>query len=200
MEKYFNRYPHNQEKAIEHYHLNIELSEWFYPCLSIFDVSFRNNLNRELSLEFVEEWFLKFESIPGLRNLKTNINTVQRHIVNRNEIITPNKVVAELTLGFWVRLLNAEYELMLWKPLRKAFPNLKKEQRQRNNISAPINKIRNFRNRVFHHEPIAWNFENLEKIHFDLLEVMFWLNTDLPNIAKRHDRIPQLLQKAKGKL
>ncbi len=37
------------------------------------------------------------------------------------EVITPSKIVAELTLGFWVSLLNAEYERILWKDLRRPF-------------------------------------------------------------------------------
>jgi len=111
MEKYFKRYPDNESKAIEHYHSNIELSESFYSVLSIFEVALRNCLNRELTEYFgTEDWYLKVESVPGLRNLKNSINTAKKHIANRNENISANKVVAELTLGFWVRLLNAEYE------------------------------------------------------------------------------------------
>ncbi len=200
MEKYFNKYPNNDEKAIAHYHLNIELSESFYSCLSMFEVALRNSLNRELTEKYGPDWFLNLESIPELNNLKGNIDTAKRHISSRNENITTNKIVAELTLGFWVRLLNAEYELILWKPLRKAFPFLEKNQRQRNKVSAPINKIRSFRNRVFHHEPISWNLEKLEEIHSSILEVMKWLNNDLPKIAKEYDRVPKLIKKAKEKL
>lgn len=190
MEKYFVKYPDNEQNAIAHYHLNITLSEGFYPCLTMFEVALRNSLNRELNESFGNDWYLRFESIPGLRNLKNNINTAKKQIAKRDETITGNKIVAELTLGFWVRLLNAEYERILWKPLRKAFPYLEKKQRQRNKVSAPINKIRNFRNRIFHHEPISWNINGLEEIHDTILKVMRWLNADLPNIVKNYDRIP----------
>lgn len=200
MEKYFNKYPNNDDKAIAHYHLNIELSESFYSCLSMFEVAFRNSLNRELTEKFGVDWYLKLESISTLKNLKGNINTAKNRISSRNESITVNKVIAELSLGFWVRLLNAEYELILWKPLRKAFPFLEKSQRQRNNVSAPVNKIRNFRNRVFHHEPISWNLYKLEEIHNTILEVMKWLNKDLPKIAKEFDRVSELIKKARKEL
>lgn len=200
MEKYFKRYPNDEDKAIIHYHLNIELSESFYSCLSIFEVALRNSLNRELSNKYGEEWYLKFGSISGLKNLKNNINVAKKHILNRNENITSNKVIAELTLGFWVRLLNAEYELLLWKSLRKAFPHIEKRKRQRNNISAPINKIRNFRNRVFHHEPISWNLEKLEEVHNMIFEVMGWLNKDLPTVAEKYDKVSKIIDKAKDEI
>jgi len=201
MEKYFKRYPDNESKAIEHYHLNIELSESFYSVLSIFEVALRNSLNRELTEYFeTEYWYLKIESVPGLRNLKNSINTAKKHIANRNENISANKVVAELTLGFWVRLLNAEYERVLWKPLRKAFPYVEKKQRQRNKISAPVNKIRDFRNRIFHHEPVSWDLKKLEETHNTIIMVMGWLNKDLPEITKRHDRAIKTIEKTKSKL
>lgn len=49
-----------------------------------------------------------------------------KQIVGRHESITPAKIVAELTLGFWVSLLNSEYERLLWKDLRRAFPYMPK--------------------------------------------------------------------------
>lgn len=194
MEKYFNHYPNDNEKAIKHYKSNIELSESFYSVLSMFEVSLRNSLNRELTEYFgTTDWYLRIYSENGLRNLRNSINLAERHIINSNEIVTANKVIAELTLGFWVRLLNAEYERVLWKPLRKAFPFLEKSQRQRNNVSAPINKIRDFRNRVFHHEPISWNLNKLEETHQRIIMVMSWINEDLPDIANEIDRVPAVL-------
>src|SRR5690606_6041710 len=187
-------YPNDEEKAILHYKTNIELSEAFYAVLSMYEVAFRNSLNRELTEYFgTVDWYLKIASITGLKNLNGSIQTAQKHIANRNETITANKVIAELTMGFWVRLFNAEYELILWKPLRKAFPYLEKSQRQRNNVSAPINKIRDFRNRVFHHEPISWNLERLEETHTRILTVMSWINKDLPEIAQKIDRVPEVI-------
>ena len=100
-------------------------------------------------------------------------------------------------MGFWVGIFNAEYELILWKPLRKAFPYLEKIQRQRNNVSATINKIRDFRNRVFHHEPISWNLVRLAETHERIIKIMGWLNEDLPMIAKEIDRVPQVINNAR---
>jgi hypothetical protein len=83
--------------------------------------------------------------------------------------------------------------------LRKAFPYLEKQQRQRNNVSAPINKIRDFRNRVFHHEPISWNLNRLEETHTRILTVMKWINKDLPEIAKKIDRVPKVIITVKAR-
>jgi len=44
MSKYFTAHPNNGIKAITHYHCNIEISESFYPILSILEVAFRNSV------------------------------------------------------------------------------------------------------------------------------------------------------------
>ncbi len=201
MQRYFDQYQNDEEKAILHYKSNIELSESFYSVLSMFEIALRNSFNRELTDHFgTTDWYLIIDSVNGLRNLRNSLRTAKKHIANRNEDITANKVVAELTLSFWVRLLNAEYERILWKPLRKSFPHIAKSDRQRNNVSAPINKIRDFRNRVFHHEPISWRLDKLEETHNSILTVIGWINKDLPSIANTIDRVPQVITTVRERL
>ena len=197
MEKYFNHYKNDEEKALEHYKINVELSQSFYSVLSMFEVALRNSLNRELTAHFkTSEWYLEIKKDNEFRKLSPTIAIAISHIEKRNEKITGHKVVAELTLGFWVRLLNAEYEKVLWKPLRYAFPNLEKKERKRNNVSAPINHIRNFRNRVFHHEPISWRLDKLKDTHNQIIRVMGWIDKDLPQLVESIDKVADTLLKA----
>lgn len=197
MEKYFREY-YTEQLAIEYYHANIKISESLYSILSLFEVALRNSLNRELTDLFgTKEWYERIPTTPGLADLNGNISIAKRQISKRNETITADKVVAELTLGFWVRLLNSEYELILWKHLRRAFPFMEKRSRKRKNVSAPINKIRDFRNRVFHHEPISWNIDRVENLRQQILMVIRWINKDLPLIAEKLDRSLEVIQDEK---
>lgn len=194
MSRYFHLHENNEQQALDHYHLNIQLSESFYTILSLFEVALRNSMNRELTAYFrTEDWYLRLPNTPGLKDLNHAIIIASRQITKRNELITADKIIPELTLGFWVRLLNAEYERILWKALKRSFPHLEKRNRQRRNVSAPINRIRNFRNRVFHFEPIAWNMEQLTHIHSQILLILSWINKDLPQLAAPFDRVPSLL-------
>jgi hypothetical protein len=85
MQKYFENYPNDEEKAIAHYLYNIELSQSFYSTLSMFEVALRNSLNKQLTIHFgTQEWYLKIDSVNGLRNLRHSINTAKKHILNRN--------------------------------------------------------------------------------------------------------------------
>lgn len=191
MERYFSLYPTNDKKAINHYKCNLLLSESLYISLSVLEVTLRNALNRELvAMAGREDWYAIFPSTPGLRSLNKYITEASKHIIDRKEHITSSKIVAELTLGFWVSLLNSEYEKILWKSLRKAFPYLPKKDRKRKNVSTPLNTFRKFRNRIFHHESICWNLKRVEEIHDEILQVIGWMNKNLPQWVETIEHFP----------
>ena len=196
--KFYEAYPDNEQKALAHYRCNILISESFYPSLSILEVALRNAINKQLTLFFDHtEWYTHLSTTPGLSSLLPAINTAQRHITSRGEIISASKIVAELSLGFWVTLFNKEYELILWKPLRKAFPNMPKALRQRKNVSAPLNNFRLIRNRIFHNEPICWNLSVLHDKHNQIIELLKWLDPELPDWLIKIDRFDEVLTEIK---
>lgn len=109
MERYFNLYPGDEARAVLHYRCNLELAEAFYTSLSVFEVTLRNALCRELeTMTGRPDWYAVFPTTPGLTRLNYYITQASKQIAGRHESITPSKIVAELTLGFWVSLLNSE--------------------------------------------------------------------------------------------
>ena len=194
-------YPDNEDKAIKHYQSNLQLTEAFYTSLSVLEVALRNALSRELeTMTGREDWYAVFPNTPGLTNLNRYVTQATKQIAGRHEQITPSKIVAELTLGFWVSLLNTEYERLLWKDLRRAFPYLPKKERQRKKVSAPLNRFRAFRNRVFHNESICWNIRRVQEIHNELILLLEWINKDLPKWLKDIDRFDDVQMKIKEKM
>ena len=195
MKRYFDAHD-NEKMAILHYQLNIELTESFYSVIAVYEVALRNALNKQLVLLTKrEDWYSHFQNTPGLTNLHRYISQANKQISGRKEFSSPSKIVAELTLGFWVTLLNSEYEKILWKDLRLAFPNMPKAIRQRKNISAPLNRFRTFRNRVFHHEPICWNLAKIIEIHNEMILVMGWISSDIPTWIMPFDRVASIVNK-----
>ncbi len=193
MARYFDKYPANPSRAILHYKCNLELSESMYVSLSVLEVALRNALSRELrKMTGRDDWYAVFPSTPGLRPLNKYITTATRQISSRHETVTPSKIVAEMTLGFWVSLLNSEYERVLWKALRRAFPYMPKKLRQRRNVSAPLNRFRSFRNRVFHNEAICWNIAKVRDLHEEIIQMLGWINKDIPGWIAESDRFPKV--------
>lgn len=170
------------ERTVTHYKANLRLAESLYISLSVFEVTLRNALSRELrNLAGKDDWFDIFYTTPELASLVPEIDKAKALIRNRGEMVTTDKIISEMTFGFWVMLLNSQYERVLWKSLRKAFPYLSKKDRQRKNISAPCNTFRRLRNRIFHQEAICWDLYYVSCIHDNLVTVLGWMNPDMPN-------------------
>ena len=200
MRPYFDRFPGEEKRAIDLYEQNIRLAESLVPSLSVFEVTLRNAVIRELErMTGSKEWYSFFQTHPVLRSLWGYITTASKHIANRGEVVTPDKINGELTMGFWVSLFNAEYEMYLWKDLRRAFPNLPKHRRQRKTVSTPLNIIHSLRNRTFHHETICWNLTKLSSLHDLIIEVICWMNPDLQKWLSRVDRYEQVVLSVRKK-
>ncbi|ABW15304.1 protein of unknown function DUF1526 [Parafrankia sp. EAN1pec] len=106
------------------------------------------------------------------------------------KVITPGRMIAELTFGFWRYLLTRRYETTLWTPaLRRAFPNLRPAQRTR--IYNPVDSLVRLRNRVAHHEPI--HNRPLATLHHDLLRVAGHLDGGVEEWIRGRSRVPALL-------
>ena len=196
MRPYYRKYPGNAKKAELHYKQNIQLAESLVPSLSVFEVSLRNALIRELErMSGQKDWYRSFQSNVRLKPLYRYVQIASMHIQTRGESISPDKINGELTLGFWVSLFNAEYEKTLWKGLRLAFPSIPKGWRQRKNVSAPLNAIRSLRNRVFHHEAISWNLSRLTELHQLITKVIGWIDPSLQEWLKKTDRFESVVRR-----
>ena len=198
MKPYYERYSGDERKALRHYRQNIQLAEALLPSLSIYEVALRNSIIRELErMTGRKDWYAHFAAIPALKALEREVNVAMQHITKRGEVVTPDKINGELTMGFWVLLFNAKYERYLWKDLRKAFPNMPKQKRQRKYVSAPLNDIRALRNRVFHNESISWSLARLEDLHKSILEVCSWINPALPYWIKTVEHFEKVVSSVK---
>jgi len=97
-------------------------------------------------------------------------------------------------------LLDTKFEMTLWKNLRFAFPNCPKEERKRRIISAKLNRIRKFRNRIFHHESISWNIEVLSVYKQDIIEGISWLDKDLLNWIDELNHVDLMIDKYRNRI
>ena len=182
------------DKAYRLYKVNIELSEAFYPILSVLEVSLRNAVNETLKLHFNDPyWFknsLPIEFLPFVSDATQKL-TAQR------KTITADRIIAELNFGFWNRLFNRHYTGLLWKPLRLIFRNTPKHLRQRDTIADTLYRIRTLRNRIYHYEPIFGNLQDLENHYNEMLTFLRWFDNDLPNLLTDIDRFNDILKKTK---
>ncbi|MQA95364.1 MAG: hypothetical protein GEV11_12200 [Streptosporangiales bacterium] len=82
-----------------------------------------------------------------------DLQEARRRIKQMRRPCTPDRIVSELSLGFWRYLLSARYEQSLWTPaLRHAFPYLRPQRRR--DIADRVQRLHLVRNRLAHHEPV----------------------------------------------
>jgi hypothetical protein len=128
---------------------------------------------------------------------------VKRSLVAARKAITPHRLVAGLSLGFWTGLFTRAYEIRpqssyaasaptataLWpRHLRAVFPHLPRRFTTRAHVYGSLRSIAELRNQVFHHRPI-WRLP-LDDLHALALDAIGWISPDLRDLTASVDRFP----------
>ena len=121
----------------------------------------------------------------------------------RHAPLTPGRLIAELTFGFWVQLFNGYYDqgaarhrrpgLPLWTPaaLRAAFPSAPARARDRETLRARLDGIRLFRNRLSHHEPVF--HRDPARWHAEVAATVRWLSVPTAAYLAAFDTTPAVI-------
>jgi hypothetical protein len=166
-------------KILHRYNYNIELSNEFYPLLSIFEVAFRNSLHLSWAVHLQDtNWLCNYQKHPLASIESSKIQEAIEELNRKKKPIHENELIAELNLGFWVNLFDHRYLEINKKTIKSNFPNASNKERDIYRIKSELNDIRNLRNRIFHHEPI-WDWNNLNSFVNNLTKIIQWMNQDL---------------------
>jgi hypothetical protein len=210
-----------KKKTLKLYQTNLRLSQAFYPILSLYEIVLRNAINEELALFFSDQnWLFNqrngFMSDPSLTytdsNGKTQNNIYLKSSVNEvirknKPFVTHHKIISELKLGYWTSLFDNNHFRVLKGVPRNSFKKLPSKV-NRKKLYKKLCDIRDFRNRIYHNEPIIFekdsktnkvlfSLQNSNKAYNDIIEVFEWLDIDFNQWTKRINNIPFELQRAK---
>jgi hypothetical protein len=118
--------------------------------------------------------------------LPQKLENAKESILRQGKLLTPGRIVAELSFGFWTALVGRKYEKRLWVPhIHRAFPNAlrhvdaearprkKPAMLGRGDIAMRLEGVRQLRNRIAHHEPIL--HYQLESEYCKVLEATEWI-------------------------
>lgn len=178
------------DAALSLYERNARLAEAYYRPLQSLEVCLRNHLSAELTGHYGTHWFLN----GGPPFDKEEVDKINRAIIDLKRAgrgASPGAVIAELSFGFWVAVLSRKYDATLW---RTTFASVFLEggrRMGRQTVHNRMDAIRNFRNRVFHHEPIY--HLNPAQMHDEIIQAIAWICPDSAAWALEHSRIPHVL-------
>lgn len=143
----------DKHRAFRQYVWNARLCEEFYLPLQIAEISIRNAIHKTLTRRFGEDW----PSNAGfIAQIPDRYKDEVRKVVNDERIakgrgFTVDHVVAGMTFGFWVHLLTARYDELLWQGgVKRSFPHIARNV-TREDVYVKVDQLRVFRNRVAHH-------------------------------------------------
>jgi hypothetical protein len=149
-------------------------------------VGLRNRIHAKLSEGCpVGEWWdaglLHQDELHAVEVARNTLNS-------REQPVTPDSIVSELSFGFWVKLFSGVYEKTLWVPsLSRSFPaNI-----TRRALHDRLASVKDLRNRIAHHETLvkrepATDYEML-------LETIGWISPTLKRWVGHSSAFPQLI-------
>ena len=187
---------------IKNYILNAKISENFYFLLQNLEVSLRNAIYDSFKKHYPNsDFFYLFEN-NSFNRYKSKKEKHSRECwkmlcgvkykLKHMQTLSDGKIIAELNFGFWTELLTSrdnKYTDMWRRIFLDVFPNYKIKSsidKDKISIALKIDDIRNFRNRIFHYEPI-YNQSDLIKKHIDIFDILTWLNEDMKILNELFD-------------
>ncbi len=177
----------DKKLIIQKYLLNVELSKALYFPLQTLETTLRNNIHSVLSEKLNNELWFEDSSFMNPQTLNKGDILKAREKIDKSKTQTPGRIISELSFGFWSYLFGKYYEQKIWnRYIKLIFPNIPKSMAQRRKLSERVNTIKNLRNKVFHFDTII-NIKNLFEIHKQILEIIYWLNTDVYRLTTELD-------------
>jgi hypothetical protein len=202
--------------AIARYYWNAELCQACYPVLQAVEIALRNNLDRALSAVFpvrgyahIESWIDRVPRVvvhPGGEDAITRAKSklllwdARLGDFRRDGRKGRDDLVAAMSFGFWVGLLERAYDapgmrgVFLWPDHKKVvFPGAGGVLMT--SIRVTFGQLRQFRNRVFHHEPV-WQKRETDptpRERYDaVLQALRWLGGEQSQLPHRLHGVPEI--------
>lgn len=190
---YLSAAGYDPDRALSLYLWNAEVGEAFHLSIQAVEVALRNRVATALQAEFGVQWW---ESQPLLSILdedrKADLALVQKRIRNRKLALNSGQIVAGLSFGFWVGMLQRRYNPALWSGrLRTSFPDLP-PNRNRASVAQAASRTAWLRNRIWHHEPIIRL--DLSAEYGSVMTLLAWLSASKASWVKTRSRVPSLLR------
>lgn len=158
--------------AMQLYHWNSAVSEALHGPLQSLEITLRNAVNDRLCISFGDAWY----DNPTARLTESHIQQIhsaKTYLQRAHKKADPPNVISNLSLGFWVGLFSSRYETNLWRNHLRWIFRRAPQPLLRETVHRQLNRARQLRNRVAHHEPIL--HLQLYDEYCSILSVIQWL-------------------------
>ncbi len=134
--------------------------------------------------------------------LKKAVIKAEKRLLNAGLPVTNGKVIAEQTLGFWTDLYELHHYKLLYGYPIKIFKHLPSGY-GRKQVVVALTKIRKFRNRINHNEPICFKGQQIEtssteEVYKAIISILNWIDPIFLNIINDIDEVSLKLNEVKS--
>jgi hypothetical protein len=159
--------------ALALYQWNARIAAAFWVDLAHAEVFIRNALDKQLASRIPagQPWYNALGGILSPEALGA-IAKAKGRVQAEGKPLSPGRVLAAISFGFWRFLLSGRYDRTLWRPcLHRAFPACHAPRRV---VHSTMYQLHHLRNRIAHHEPI--HGRDLKSDYEDLLLMVGWID------------------------
>jgi len=143
------------------YIYNLKISESLYPALSLLEVTLRNKICYAIEALICKDWLINELNHQNLlldKEYKKLVETADK-IEKDGKKVTNDRLISELTFGFWIHLCTKSYKPKFWDKrgfIELVFPNYTVSSNLRNIslIQKDLRDVLKLRNRISHQEII----------------------------------------------
>ena len=186
----------DHDRAIELYKWNVEVSAAFFELLHHLEVLMRNAvdqqfpatpINHAITQVPTSDFWLTDPAILSPKAIDI-VSEAASRLNQEGDPLTRGHLIAQQSFGFWQNLFRPHYNLLWASTLKHAFPN---GNGKRSQVAGLLEKIRQFRNRLAHHEPV---FDGgLASQHLRILRVAHLIDHDASVYIDHNSRAQALL-------
>ena len=195
----------SKEDAFKCHLYNSELAESFYQSLCYFELVLRNKIDLVFSKYLGEDWIFNTQYHIG-KNLNHYNEALKRIEREKGVEYLKNRdcLISELTFGYWSFLFSSEYKDILWNKYPSLINEIFDNPKYTFNLSKAyyqINKVRLYRNKVFHYGSLLVLSEEMsrpEQMHNMIYSMYRSLNANkLLKFVKKIDSFDEKYKKGK---
>jgi len=183
---------YKQTRALELYAWNMKVSASFYPLLAATEICLRNRIMAQILALYGVRWWDEalFLELLGPKG-KGIVLRARNEICRRGQTPTAGRITAELSFGFWQKMLLPKYEQPLWNDMHASFPDLPLSATQYD-LHQYCEGVRLLRNRISHHEPVFRR--NLTRDYGTGLTLLTWLSPSKASWVRPQLQVMRILR------
>lgn len=187
MRKYLAACYGDKQRTMMLYLYATRLAQTMFGVIGVFEITFRNAVNYHYLEQLGQDWIINQTGEGKIFESITEEIKEQENKFLSDGTYSHDKMVGTFTFGFWAYLFTRQSYKLGGKTLLQIFPNKEKGMNQKQ-VYNDINKIRKFRNRVAHHEPICFNKIGdvdltFVRQHYELIrKYLYYMGKDVDNL------------------